>query len=179
MSNKITSCLASMLFLSGCAGLSTDQQSPAPVEDGYPPIIYDGSSTEKSIVDEPITTPYKRAQTEKKQAAATDPVVVALVDESKVLQQGGDIPSAVAALERGVRIRPRNPLLWAQLAELRLKQGQAVLAENLARKSLALIQSDQEQSLQAKNWQVIADSLKQQGKVEEASLANQKAKQLQ
>ncbi|RLA19497.1 MAG: hypothetical protein DRQ56_05250, partial [Gammaproteobacteria bacterium] len=79
----------------------------------------------------------------------------------------------------GVRIRPRNPLLWAQLAELRLKQGQAVLAENLARKSLALIQSDQEQSLQAKNWQVIADSLKQQGKVEEASLANQKAKQLQ
>lgn len=162
------------LLLSGCVDLSPYRQSPAPVEGGYPPVYGKPAPSPRIDSRAATTKPYEDGSAKRHEAAA-DPLVVALVDDSKASQRQGDLSAAVATLERGVRIRPRNPLLWSQLAELRLKQGKVVLAENLARKSLALIQTDKNRALQSKNWQIIARSLQQQGKAKEAALATHKA----
>jgi predicted Zn-dependent protease len=176
---KITAYLSFMWLLSGCVDLSPYQQNPAPVEGRNPAIYGDSAMSQLESERERTTTTYRPQKEKAHQATAADPIVLALVGESKKMMLGGDIPAAIATLERGVRIRPRNPLLWAQLAELRLKQGNVVLAENLARKSLALIATNTDRPLQVRNWQLIATSLGQQGKTKEASFAAQKARQFQ
>ncbi len=178
---KVTAYLSFMWLLSGCVDLSPYQQNPAPVEGRYPAIYGEPpmSQIEKESATTTMTTAYPPQKSRVRHVMAADPIVLALVGESKEMMLGGDIPSAIATLERGVRIRPRNPLLWAQLAELRLKQGKVVLAENLAKKSLALTAANTDRPLQVKNWQLIASSLRQQGKTKEAEFAAQKARQLQ
>ena len=44
-------------------------------------------------------------------------------------------PAAAASIERALRIEPRNPRLWQELARVRLKQGQYAQAENVAARS--------------------------------------------
>jgi Flp pilus assembly protein TadD len=60
---------------------------------------------------------------------------------------------AAALLERALRIEPRNARLWYRLARVRWQQGRFGMAENLARKSLALIRDDEE--LKQQNAQLI------------------------
>ncbi|MEJ2154345.1 MAG: tetratricopeptide repeat protein [Desulfobacteraceae bacterium] len=48
------------------------------------------------------------------------------------------VDEARANLERAVRIEPRNPLLWQELARVQLEQGQYRQAENMAAKSNTL-----------------------------------------
>ena len=66
--------------------------------------------------------------------------------------------TAVQELERGLAISPNNPVLWQKMAEVRFKQGRYHQAEQLANKSNALSQGDE--SIQATNSQIIADSHK-------------------
>jgi cytochrome c-type biogenesis protein CcmH/NrfG len=61
--------------------------------------------------------------------------VLALLDEARADAAGGNLDNAADSLERAIRIQPYHPLLWQQLAEIRLRQGQPGLAEELARKS--------------------------------------------
>ena len=60
---------------------------------------------------------------------------------------------AAALLERALRIEPRNANLWHRLAQIRLQQGQHLLAENLAQKSSALARDNAQ--LQEKNTRLI------------------------
>jgi tetratricopeptide (TPR) repeat protein len=175
---RITGSLFLLSFLSGCVDLSPYQQAPAPVEGNSPSVYGQVPAAQVKRAGTAKITPCGEIY-EEKRAAVVDPVVLAFVNESKTIEQRGDISAAVSTLERGVRIRPRDPLLWSRLAELRLQQKKPVLAENLARKSLALIKSGTNRLMQSRNWLVIADALKQQGKIKEANLASQKAKMLQ
>lgn len=50
----------------------------------------------------------------------------------------GESEKAVATLERALRIDPRDPLLWLDLAEIRLEQGDRVQAAQLARRAETL-----------------------------------------
>lgn len=172
---RITTFLFLLSFLSGCVDLSPYQQTPAPVEGNSPYVYGQVSTAPEEGVETAKITPYGEIY-EEKQAAVVDPVVLALVNESKTIEQRGDLSSAISTLERGVRIRPRDPLLWGRLAELRLQQNKPLLAENLARKSLALIKSGTNRPMQSRNWLTISAALKQQGKMKEADLASQKAK---
>jgi predicted Zn-dependent protease len=61
--------------------------------------------------------------------------VKALLRQADAQRAAGDLVSAAATLERGVRIEPRNPYLWNRLARIRLEQGQFSQAESLAAKS--------------------------------------------
>lgn len=47
----------------------------------------------------------------------------------------GRLDTAEATLERALRIEPRNPWLWHELARVRLKEGKAAEARSLAARS--------------------------------------------
>ena len=61
--------------------------------------------------------------------------VIALLDRAQIDNEAGQREAAGASLERALRIEPRNPWLWLELAQLRLAQGQYAQAITLARKS--------------------------------------------
>ncbi|MBV9191111.1 MAG: tetratricopeptide repeat protein [Betaproteobacteria bacterium] len=68
----------------------------------------------------------------------------------------GKLPSAAASLERALRIEPRNPRLWQQLARVRLQQGDFAQAENLAARSNSFAGSDT--TLRAENQRIIEEA---------------------
>ncbi len=83
----------------------------------------------------------------------TNTAVIALLEDADKNKTTGNYEQAIASLERGLRIEPKNPLLWHQLSQLRLKQGRWEQAITLAKKSNSL--SRDNISLQLKNWLII------------------------
>jgi len=73
---------------------------------------------------------------------AASPPVLALLTEAQNNHQAGKTEVAAAALERALRIEPRNAGLFYRLAALRLQQEQPQLAEELAKKALSLAGAD-------------------------------------
>jgi tetratricopeptide (TPR) repeat protein len=68
---------------------------------------------------------------------------------------------AAALLERALRIMPRHPILWYNLAGVRLTQGQMKRAANLAQKSNALAGTNKRyRRLRIRNWMLIAQACK-------------------
>ena len=137
--------LCAALFLAGCAGPS---YTPPP---------------------SPPTPPPPPAQTSGNNA------VLALLDQAKTQAGAGQSASAGAILERALRIEPRNPYLWQELARVRLEQGQYRQAENLAAKSNALAQGDR--SLRAANWRIIGQARGKRGDLKGSQRAFEKAEQ--
>lgn len=74
------------------------------------------------------------ASTAVPQPPATDSLV-ALADRQAA---AGDVAQAAAQLERALRIRPQDPVLWQKLAWLRLKNGDFEQAAALAARSDSL-----------------------------------------
>lgn len=87
--------------------------------------------------------------------------VVALMDSARQDSAQGKSDAAVATLERALRIEPRNPRLWQELARLRLQQGQYQQAEGLAARSNAWAGADR--ALRAENWQLIGEARLKRG----------------
>ncbi|MGY6215389.1 tetratricopeptide repeat protein [Methylolobus aquaticus] len=87
-------------------------------------------------------------------------VIVALLEESAASRSTGDLDNAAASLERALRIQPRNPRLWHELARVRLEQGEPALAEELARKSSALAEDNE--GLIAANQQLMEEARQRQ-----------------
>ena len=87
--------------------------------------------------------------------------------------QEGNYADASALLERAIRIQPKNPELWHVLADVRLKQQQEGLAEDLAKKSILLIKDGP--ALVRANWKIIAESRRLKGDFAGASEALAKA----
>ena len=84
-----------------------------------------------------------------------------LVSSAEKQVSSGELDQASASLERALRIEPRNPALWQELAKVRLNQGLYLQAENLAAKSNSL--SGDNRRLRKKNWQLIAEARFQRG----------------
>jgi Tfp pilus assembly protein PilF len=90
-------------------------------------------------------------------AARTENAAVAgLLDAARADVDSGRLPNAAASLERALRIEPRNPRLWQELARVRLKQGDYAQAESTARRSNSWAGSDN--ALRAENWRLIAQA---------------------
>lgn len=106
-------------------------------------------------------------------AAAQSPAVVALLDNADRQAGSGNLDSAAAALERALRIEPRNAGLWQRLADIRLRQNQADQAESLALKSNTLAVGDS--ATQAGNWRIIAKARRMRGDSEGAQQADSHA----
>lgn len=95
--------------------------------------------------------------------------IAGLMDSARADTAAGNLAGAAASLERALRIEPRNPRLWHELARLRLKQGQHAQAENVAARSNSWAGDDK--ALRAENWRLIAQSREARGDAEGAKAA--------
>jgi len=127
-----------LLLLAGCAGVPT----PTPSETQQP--------GEGAIIE---AVP--------KSAMSGNLAVIALLDRAQSDSESGQREAAGASLERALRIEPRNPWLWLELAQVRLAQGQYAQAITLARKSNSF--AGRQSRVQAGNWQVIGQARVAQG----------------
>lgn len=101
------------------------------------------------------------------------PATNALVTQAHGASMKGDNLTAMSTLERAVRIEPRNPLVWIEIAKVRLASGEAPQAESVARKAVALSEGDLRTSGEA--WKQVAAALRAQGKNPEAAAADARA----
>jgi predicted Zn-dependent protease len=106
-------------------------------------------------------------------APSQNAAVLALLDQAQTQRSAGQMEAAGASLERALRIEPRNPVLWQELARVRLDQGQYRQAENLAAKSNALAGDDK--SLRPENWRIIGQARSLLGDVQGAKAAFERA----
>ena len=151
-----------LLLLAGCAGLAT------PPSGTTTPEAQAQQAGEGAII-EPVP----------KAGMSGNRAVIALLDRAQLDNNAGEREAAGASLERALRIEPRNPWLWLELAQVRLAQGQYAQAITLARKSHSF--AGHQPRLQSENWQVIGRARVAQGDkagAEQAfKLANELAQQ--
>jgi len=103
-------------------------------------------------------------------AARTENLAIAgLMDGARSDAAAGRLTNAAASLERALRIEPRNPRLWQELARVRLKQGDYAQAESTAARSNSWAGSDN--ALRADNWRLIAHAREARGDAEGAKAA--------
>src|SRR5262245_8439895 len=125
-----------LLALSAC----TTYQTPAPVESPGQPTA-------------PAPSP----------APKTENVAIAgLMDSARNDAASGKLGSAAATLERALRIEPRNPRLWHELAKIRYRQADYTQAESLAARSNTYAGTDAD--LRSANQKLIADARSARGR---------------
>jgi cytochrome c-type biogenesis protein CcmH/NrfG len=102
-------------------------------------------------------------------------VVVSLLSSASQFEAQGDLGRAVASIERGLRIAPKDGHLWKRLARIRLQQNRTNQAILLSKKSIRF--AGDNTSLLADDWLIIAEALKRQGDLNGAVDAKEKAAQ--
>ena len=113
-----------VVLLAACATV----EQPAPVEEPAPP--------------------------PEAQKPATENIAVAgLMSNARADIDANRLGSAAATIERALRLEPRNPRLWHELARVRLKQGEYAQAESTAARSNTWAGADSE--LRAANQRLI------------------------
>jgi predicted Zn-dependent protease len=174
---KLTACYRAPVLCAGLVLLVQGCSSPVyypPRDARTPPPVVDQS------VPAPAPLPAPPASAPQQQAApvarAQPPAVVALLDTAEQQANAGDLEAAAASLERAIRIDPRNPVLWYHLATVRLSQGDAQAAEQLASKSNSLAPDNTVQL--SRNWLLIARARRAQHDEKGAVAAEQRAREL-
>jgi predicted Zn-dependent protease len=118
----------------------------------------------------PSPVPAPAPEPAAKPAAPSENVAVAgLMQNARADVAAGRLANAAASIERALRIEPRNPRLWRELALVRLKQGEYVQAESVAARSNSWAGNDN--SLRAENWRLIAQAREARGDPDGARIA--------
>lgn len=145
-------------------GNSTRQERQAP-----PPAA---PGTQPSPQSAPTPTPPEQ-QAPQQQAFTLGPAASALVGDAHTQEQSRNFGLAAENLERALSIEPRNPLVWIELGRENILAGNPAQAYGMGRKALYLASGDPR--AQASAWQLIAASLRAQGRNDEAYAAEEKA----
>ena len=119
-----------LLLLAGCA--SAPGPEPAPVEQAPRPVP---------------------APAEQPPAPRENVAIAGLVESARADAAAGRLATAAASLERALRIEPKNPRLWQELARVRLQQGDLAQAESMAARSNSFAGADG--ALRAENQRII------------------------
>ena len=90
------------------------------------------------------------------QAPRENVAVAGLMESARADAAAGRLGTAAASLERALRIEPRNPRLWNELARVRLQQGDFAQAEHTALRSNSYAGNDA--GLRADNARIIAQA---------------------
>ena len=159
------------LLLGGCAG---PNPYVTPVEDHSGPLVTTTPTAPDSVetapgvsvqpVEEvPVFRPL-RDQVETQAEAVTGTVtpqttsrnaaVVALLDSAQQDTSGGDLRAAQNQLERALRIAPRDPQVYYQLADVQRRLGQFLQAEQVALKGIDVASGQSEQLRRL--WSLVA-----------------------
>lgn len=172
------SLLLGIVSLPGCSLIPTTQSAGAPMEDRTtgataepaPPEDQQPSDAESGVQVTPLGSPQavrppagggERAAAESP-APRSGSAVVALLDTAGQQTRTGNLDAAAAALERALRLEPRNAEVWSRLAGIRLQQSQFDQAINLASKSNTLAGNNP--TLVARNNRIIAQAKQQLGR---------------
>ncbi len=91
----------------------------------------------------------------------TDTISAEFSRQAATQVRQGRLDLAAATLERGLRIAPKDAMLWSRLAEVKLQQHHYQQARSLAEKSNSLAGSSP--GIVEKNQQIIEEALKQAG----------------
>jgi tetratricopeptide (TPR) repeat protein len=126
------------LALAACAA-----PQPAPVESAPPPAV------SAPPVEQPAPVPPPAPSSSARESVA----IAGLMDSARNDAAAGRLAEAAATLERALRIEPRNPRLWQELARVRLQQGDFAQAESTAQRSNSWAGSDS--ALRAENARII------------------------
>ena len=145
--------LALLLAVSGCA-TAPERAGDAPGAAGTTTVEQDGT-IHHSVPNRAVALLWERAERARGE---------------------GRIEDALGALERALRLTPEDPVLWSRAAELRLRQGEFAVAENLAAKSNAL--APDQRLLRYRNWLLIAEARERRGDTEGAQKARDEAERL-
>jgi Tfp pilus assembly protein PilF len=111
------------------------------------------------------------------EVASDNSAVIALAKNARDDISAGQLGAAAANLERALRIEPRNPTLWHELARVSLHQGEPGQAVQFAGKSNSFAADNVE--LRAANWRLIGQALTQSGDQSGAEAAFAKAAALE
>lgn len=103
--------------------------------------------------------------------------VLALVDQAHAEAADHRLQGATGTIERALRIEPRNPFLWQELARLHLAQGDYDQTESLAARSNSW--AGENRLLRAANWRLIRDARLARGDAAGAQEAEDRARQLE
>jgi Tfp pilus assembly protein PilF len=106
-----------------------------------------------------------------------NPAVLGLLEQARADAAQNKLQSATGSLERALRIEPRNPWLWQELARLHLAQGDAAQAESLAARSNTWAGSVR--ALRAANWRLIGAARAARGDAAGAQAAEARAAELE
>jgi predicted Zn-dependent protease len=149
-----------LVILAGCAGVK-NPPAPQPVvtaqQETLPPVLpvtpeMPAQQTGgEVIVVEPLPRP----------VMSENRAVIALLDRAVLDTKTGKREAAGASLERALRIEPRNPWLWLELAQVRLAEGQYAQAITLARKSNSF--AGRQPRLLSESWQLVGQARVAQG----------------
>lgn len=155
-----------LILLAGCAAqtpapVSTPGPTPAPTETPTPPPS--SSPTPSGPAVPPVVRPATREST----------AVASLMDSARADSASGRLANAAATLERALRIEPRNPRLWSELARVRFQQRDYAQAESTALRSESWAGKDN--LLRADNWRLIAAARDARGDANGARTARETA----
>ena len=103
------------IFLAGCAA---SPRGPADQPPAAPPVVPEAPSVRENVA------------------------IAGLMESARADAASGKLVQAAASLERALRIEPRNPRLWHELARVRVRQGDTAQAANLAARSNSFAGSD-------------------------------------
>jgi len=163
-------------LLAGCALLSAPQPQAGagyrqPQEQATPP---PGAPAAQPAPPPAAPAPAAPEQQQPQQRAFTlGAAAGALVGDAHAQERSRDFGLAAQTLERALSIEPRNPLVWIELGRENILAGSPSQAYGMGRKALYLASGDPH--AQASAWQLIAASLRAQGRNDEAYVAEEKA----
>jgi hypothetical protein len=144
-----------LAFLAGCAAPLPEAPEPQPPQQPIP----------QPEPVPPVVTP-----------RSENVAVAGLMETARTESAAGRLSTAAAAIERALRIEPRNPRLWQELARVRLQQRQFAQAESVAARSNSWAGSDN--GLRAENWRIIAEARESRGDEAGARAARESAEKL-
>ena len=175
------------LFITACSITPEQNSKTVPVEDRsiagakYKDITSDSRVATNEEITVESTQPHIGPETgvnsedvrreEPDADQSSSPVALAFLEDADKYATAGDSGRAVASLERGLDIEPKNPWLWNRLASERLKQKMWAKAITLAKKSNAFASGHNQ--LQRDNWQIIARARLALGDAEGAKKAEE------
>jgi cytochrome c-type biogenesis protein CcmH/NrfG len=163
-------------FIQGCSSTAPREYPPPVVDKGRQATVQQpASSVDVPVPAQSFPQPPSYPQ-DTAVVRSQPPAVVALLDQAEQQANAGELESAAASLERAIRIDPRNPVLWYHLATVRLSQGEASQAEQLAVKSNSLAAGNRAQ--QARNWRLIAQARRELNNARGAAAAERRAREL-
>jgi tetratricopeptide (TPR) repeat protein len=175
------------LLLSGCAAFPEREQPvprPGPEREEPPDEgardTDDGKLSREGIETAVYTPPTSEPESLQKDyprsaGEVSGPAVTSLYRKARQSASRGDHASAIALLERALRIEPRNPFVWTALAEQHLAAEHYSQAENSAARANGFARGNP--YLEARNWRVIADARRGSGDRNGAEQAHERAEQ--